>query len=635
MVGQTIGKYRIVEQIGRGGMGTVYKAIDETLNRRVALKLLNADLIDPDAVERFRREALMLAKLNHGRIGAIHELTRDGHDLLMVMEFLEGETFEKLIERGPMTVPRAVALCSQVLEALEYAHGAGVIHRDLKPANLMLSPSGDIKVMDFGIARVQGSEHLTTNGYMVGTPAYMAPEQVRGEEVDPRMDLYSVAVVLYRMLTHHLPFHGDTAIAMIHSQLNNPPTPPQQFRADLPGWIVGILDRGLAKKPGDRFQSAREFRVALEKGLTGKAPSLKPTTAPTSSGMPAPPATRNMPAPPATRNIPAPSPSGTFPGSATASLSPSSVTPSSGTASAAMPSAAIPRVDAVPQPPAPPPAGSTTVTLRTGHLATIGGLVLALVIGGGALAFVALRQPATTVIVPASSTSQTDSGPDTAQQPPVPAPVGLSATPPEPATPQAAAAPAPTPAPRVQEAPRTPTAPALAANPQAATAAPSAAATPNGAAPSGNAAATAAAAAPDMPALPAAASAPAQDFGEVKAVVFEGSKSREVDAQLSLEPGNLVVRGKSGNVLRTVPYSSIAAATYARARRPRGQTVAGASNVPDDVISSGLFSGARHWLTLQLPNDYVIIRLEDRNVIPVLNGLEARTGTRIPRTQSN
>src|SRR5712691_8400349 len=280
MVGQIIGKYRIVEQIGRGGMGTVYKAIDETLDRLVALKLLNADLIDQDAVERFRREAMTLAKLNHGRIGAIHELARNDHDLLMVMEFLEGETFEKLIERGPMPIPRAVALCAQVLEALQYAHAAGVVHRDLKPANLMLTPSGDVKVMDFGIARVQGSEHLTTNGYMVGTPAYMAPEQVRGEEVDPRMDLYAMAVVLYRMLTHHLPFHGDTAIAMIHSQLNNPPTPPQQFRADLPEWVVGTLERGLAKKPAERFQSAREFRTALEKGLTGKMPVVKPAGTP-------------------------------------------------------------------------------------------------------------------------------------------------------------------------------------------------------------------------------------------------------------------------------------------------------------------------------------------------------------------
>src|SRR5215831_18022724 len=137
MVGQTIGKYRVVEQIGRGGMGTVYKAIDETLDRRVALKLLNADLIDQESVERFRREAMMLAKLNHGRIGAIHELTRDGQNLLMVMEFIAGDTFEKLIERGPLPISRAAMLCSQVLDALQYAHAAGVVHRDLKPANII------------------------------------------------------------------------------------------------------------------------------------------------------------------------------------------------------------------------------------------------------------------------------------------------------------------------------------------------------------------------------------------------------------------------------------------------------------------------------------------------------------------
>src|SRR6185369_10317970 len=387
MVGQTIGRYRVVEQIGRGGMGTVYKAIDETLDRRVALKLLNADLIDQDAVERFRREAMMLAKLNHGRIGAIHELTRDGHDFPMVMEYLGGETFEKLIERGPLAVPRAISLISQVLDALEYAHGVGVIHRDLKPANLMLSPSGEVKVMDFGIARVQGSEHLTTNGYMVGTPAYMAPEQVRGEEVDPRMDLYAVAVVLYRMLTHHLPFHGDTAIAMIHSQLNNPPTPPQQFRADLPEWLVAAIERGLAKKPADRFQTAREFRAALEKGLTGKMPIVRPA---------GPPPTRSLPLPPPTRNIPglgalegAPMPAANVSGVAER---PGDLTP--------------------PRTVAPPSPGNATVTLKPRHLATAALFVVALVIGGGILAFVALRRPATIVIPAPSTTEQTATASD-------------------------------------------------------------------------------------------------------------------------------------------------------------------------------------------------------------------------------
>src|SRR5262249_45524289 len=286
--------------------------------------------------------------------------------------------------------------------ALEYAHGAGVIHRDLKPANLMLSPSGEVKVMDFGIARVQGSEHLTTNGYMVGTPAYMAPEQVRGEEVDPRMDLYSVAVVLYRMLTHHLPFHGDTAIAMIHSQLNNPPTPPQQFRADLPEWVIGVLERGLAKKPADRFQTAREFRAALEKGLTGKMPTVKASGAPPTPGRP-------MPAPPPTRNIPGIDiAESTPPPAARQTLS----TPS---APVATPSAIAPRTGQMTPPPnatpaQPPPA---TVTLRGHHLATAAVVVGALVVGGGVLAFIALRRPATVIVqappTAAQATSPVDS----------------------------------------------------------------------------------------------------------------------------------------------------------------------------------------------------------------------------------
>jgi serine/threonine-protein kinase len=619
MVGQTIGKYRVVEQIGRGGMGTVYKAIDETLDRRVALKLLNADLIDQDAVERFRREALMLAKLNHGRIGAIHELTRDGHDLLMVMEYLEGETFEKLIGRGPMPVARAISLITQVLDALEYAHAAGVIHRDLKPANLMLSPSGDVKVMDFGIARVQGSEHLTTNGYMVGTPAYMAPEQVRGEEVDPRMDLYSVAVVLYRMLTHHLPFHGDTAIAMIHSQLNNPPTPPQQFRADLPEWLIGALERGLAKKPGDRFQTAREFRTALERGLTAKMPVVKVPSATPSRPLPAPPATRNIPGLGSLEGAAAPS-------TQTASGPRSVSTPSP---SVALPQQTEATPSAVVQPPAAP---NATVTLKPRHLATGAALVLALVVGGGVLAFIALRRPTTVVIqAPATDAQSTAAAspaaaaaatpPDAAPATPAPAPAETTATPPS-STASATAA----------------TKPAAPVTPSAASA-PAATIARGATSPSRSSAPTDAArvnVAPVTPEPPATAPAPTENFGDIKALIFEGSKSREVDALLSLEARNLIVRSKSdGAVLRTVPYTAIAAATYARGRRPRGQTLTGASNVPDDVGGSGLFGGARHWLTLQTSNDYVIIRLDDRNVVPVLNGLEARTGNKVMRTQGN
>src|SRR5688572_18573515 len=182
MIGETIGKYRIVARLGRGGMGTVYRAVDETLDRDVAIKVLNPGLTETDLLKRFRAEAITLARLNHPNIATIYELGQHGDELLMVMEFVRGETFDKLSERtGPMPFERAAYLCAQVLDALGHAHRSGVVHRDMKPANLMLAESGVVKVMDFGIARIMGTEHLTNDGYMMGTPAYMAPEQVMGE----------------------------------------------------------------------------------------------------------------------------------------------------------------------------------------------------------------------------------------------------------------------------------------------------------------------------------------------------------------------------------------------------------------------------------------------------------------------
>lgn len=635
MVGRTIGKYRIVEQIGRGGMGTVYKAIDETLDRRVAVKILNADLIDQESIERFRREALTLAKLNHGRIGAIHELARDGHDLLMVMEFLEGETVEKLIERGPMTIPRAVKLCSQVLDALQYAHNAGVVHRDLKPANVMVTPNGDVKVMDFGIARVQGSEHLTTSGYMVGTPAYMAPEQVRGEEVDPRMDLYATAVVLYRMLTQRLPFQGDTAIAMIHSQLTNMPTPPRQFRADLPDWVVGVITKGLSKVPADRFQTAAEFRSALEDGLTGRMPiATAAGDAETLAPMLTPPSMRALVVPPSMRMPVMPSPTGT------SSEVPSSIMPP--------PSAVSPSPAGTGTHPAPAPHAEATVTLRAPHLATAGVLLLLLVVGIGVLAYVALRRAP--VVTPPAQTTAT--APEPAAQPPAaqapastdPDPAAASPAPAAATTPSPAS-PAPAPAP-VAARPAAPAAPSPAAaapsKPAAAPATASAAAPAAGSAatlsarPAGGRgdAARGGAASKTEPAAPAAANAPAENFGDIKTMVVDGGRGREVDALLSLEPGTLMVRARSdGSLLRTLPYAQIAAATYARTRRPRGQAVPGLADVPDN-LGGRVFSGSRHWLTLQTATDYLIIRLEDRNMVRVLSSIEARTGSKVVRAQA-
>ena len=594
-------------------MGTVYKAVDETLDRTVAIKVLNADLLDQDSVERFRREAITLARLNHPRIGAIHELTRDGHDLLMVMEFIQGETFEKLIERSaPLSIADAVRLCAQVLDGLQYAHGAGVVHRDLKPANVIVTPSGDIKIMDFGIARVQGSEHLTSVGFMVGTPAYMSPEQVRGEEVDPRMDLYSVAVVLYRLLTHRLPFEGNTAIAMIHSQLSNAPTPARQFRADLPDWIVAALTRGLAKLAGDRFQTAHEFRTALEQGLTGTmaivdilgpshAETMGPTMTPPAmrvpqtqgTGIAAQPATASS----AVRQAPT-LPSGTQPVPGSVSAAPSAVSP---------------------QPAATPTALQATVTLRAPHLATAGILVAVLVAGIGVLAFVALRRSAPTPAPATAGVSAPGTAPLEATPPAAPTQTAPAVVE-KPATPTPAAVPAPTPS-----APNTTGSAARATTTPAETPARGRSGSP--------AAPAVATAAPSTPATPAAADAPAEHFADLKILTMDGAKGREVDALLGLEPGTLVVRAKDGRVLRTLTYRSVTAATYARARRPKGQAIPNAIDIPENFGGSGFLGGARHWLALQTAGEFLILRLEDRNVIRIMQAIEARTGLTVVRSQ--
>jgi eukaryotic-like serine/threonine-protein kinase len=264
MIGRTIGKYRIVGQLGRGGAGVVYKAVDETLHRDVAVKTLNPDLANTEVMTRFRAEATILARLNHSQIATIYELFRADGDLLMVMEFVRGEPLDKLTERlGALSPERAAYVIDLILSALEHAHRAGVVHRDVKPANVMVTDEGSIKIMDFGIARVLGAEQKTVDFRLMGTPAYMSPEQVLGEEVDGRSDLYSVGVLFYRLLTGALPFAADTALGMLQRQIRDAPIPLCAHRSGLPDWCEAIVQRALAKAQGDRFQSAEEFREAL------------------------------------------------------------------------------------------------------------------------------------------------------------------------------------------------------------------------------------------------------------------------------------------------------------------------------------------------------------------------------------
>ncbi len=265
MVGRVVGSYRILEKIGEGGMGAVYRAVDEMLEREVAIKAIRPELArDPEIVERFRSEAKILARVSHPAIATIYSFFHDGGELFLAMEYVRGRTLSAVLAaEGALPWRRAVPLLSTALEGIEQAHRAGIIHRDLKPDNLMFTEAGALKVMDFGIARVPGSNHLTRTGLLIGTLRYVAPEQIRGEEVDRRTDLYALGVVLYQMLTGRVPFEGPTDFAILKAQIEDPPAPPRSLVAEIPEGLDRIVLKALEKSPDARFQTAGELRTAL------------------------------------------------------------------------------------------------------------------------------------------------------------------------------------------------------------------------------------------------------------------------------------------------------------------------------------------------------------------------------------
>ena len=282
MIGKTISHYRVIEKLGEGGMGIVYKAQDTKLERHVALKFLPSDLTrDPQAKERFTHEARAASSLDHSNICVVYEIgeTEDGQ-IFIATAFYEGETLKKKIERGPLKVDDALDIAIHVAQGLGRAHEAGIVHRDIKPANIMITNRGDVKIVDFGLAKLAGQAKLTVIGSTVGTVAYMSPEQVQGEEVDHRTDIWSLGVVLYEMLTGRLPFKGEHEAALLYSIVHEDPRALSSLRPGIPGPVLSAISRALQKDRGLRYQTAEELISDLKKvTVHGTASGMAPGTA--------------------------------------------------------------------------------------------------------------------------------------------------------------------------------------------------------------------------------------------------------------------------------------------------------------------------------------------------------------------
>jgi serine/threonine-protein kinase len=269
------GKYRIVEEIGRGGMGVVYKAEDIKLRRMVALKFLPHQWIsDPDARERFIQEARAASALDHPNICNIYEIGEAEDDRMYIaMAYYEGESLRDKIKRGPLAPEEALGLAIQAATGMAKAHQKGIVHRDIKPANMLITTDGVVKVVDFGLAKLAGQVKLTREGTTVGTVAYMSPEQAKGEAVDQRTDIWSLGVVLYEMLSAVLPFKGDYEQTLIHSILQQEPERLGKLRKDLPAGLENIVFKALSKNPADRYQSMDELLEDLQSVAEGLKPA--------------------------------------------------------------------------------------------------------------------------------------------------------------------------------------------------------------------------------------------------------------------------------------------------------------------------------------------------------------------------
>ncbi|MFC6083284.1 Stk1 family PASTA domain-containing Ser/Thr kinase [Sphaerisporangium aureirubrum] len=304
------GRYELDGVVGRGGMAEVYRARDIRLDRVVAIKTLRSDLArDHTFQARFRREAQSAASLNHPSIVAVYDTGEDMTDgtpvPYIVMEFVDGRTLRDLLRQDRRLLPeRAVELVDGILRALDYSHRGGIVHRDIKPANVMITLAGDVKVMDFGIARAMADSAatMTQTAQVIGTAQYLSPEQARGERVDARSDIYSTGCVLYELLTGQPPFTGDSPVAIAYQHVREDPIPPSQIDREIPRWADAIVLKAMAKDPAQRYQSAQEMRADIQRAMSGMPVDAAQTMALNNSYSPQPTRTLNAPGGPATQH---------------------------------------------------------------------------------------------------------------------------------------------------------------------------------------------------------------------------------------------------------------------------------------------------------------------------------------------
>jgi serine/threonine protein kinase len=278
---ERLGKYRIIGRIGKGAMGEVWEAQDTVLNRHVALKTISAELSSDETLrKRFQREAQSAARLNHPNIITVYEFGDQGGTLFMAMELLEGRDLKQAIVQGALaSLPQQLDVMMQICEGLAFAHSHEIVHRDLKPANIHILPDGKVKIMDFGLARLSGSD-MTRTGLVMGTPNYMSPEQVRGEKADARSDIFAAGCIFYEVLTRHKAFEADSMHAVLYKVMQEEPAPARQVVPQVPAVLFQVLDRALSKSPTERFQDAGQLKDALQRAreaiAAGRGNSILP-----------------------------------------------------------------------------------------------------------------------------------------------------------------------------------------------------------------------------------------------------------------------------------------------------------------------------------------------------------------------